>query len=84
MILKMEKLKNNIYTILSNIKPEVDFDHCNNFVMEGHLDSFDIVTLVVALDEEFDISIEGTDITPTNFATIEGIISLLNKYEINP
>jgi len=66
----METTKNNIYSILNNIKPEVDFDQSNNFVMEGLLDSFDIVTLVAALDEEYEISIEGTDITPTNFATI--------------
>lgn len=80
----MESTKNNIYAILNNIKPEVEFDQSNNFVTEGLLDSFDIVTLVVALDEEFEISIEGQDITPMNFTTIEGIISLLNKYGINP
>ncbi|ASO06657.1 acyl carrier protein [Arenibacter algicola] len=80
----MERTKDNIYTILNNIKPEVEFDQSNNFVLEGLLDSFDIVTLVAALDEEFEISIEGTDITPTNLATIEGIISLLAKYGISP
>ena len=38
-----------------------------------NLDSFDIVSLVSALDEEFNISIDGTDIIPENFETIDSI-----------
>ena len=43
------------------------------------LDSFDLVQLVDALDKEFGISIDGTDIIPENFASIESIIEVLIK-----
>ena len=46
------------------------------------LDSFDIVTLVTALDEEYKISIDGTDIVPDNFSTVNAIETLLSKYGV--
>jgi acyl carrier protein len=73
-------MKNKIYSILENIRPEVDFRTISNFITEGYLDSFDIVSLVAALDEEFNISIDGTDIVPDNFNTIDSILSLVTKF----
>ena len=43
------------------------------------LDSIDIVDLVTALDEEYQISIEGEDISPANFRNLDDICSLLIK-----
>ncbi|MCS2505644.1 hypothetical protein NXW48_07290 [Phocaeicola vulgatus] len=43
------------------------------------LDSFDVVCLVDALDTEFNIVIDGIDILPENFSTIESIEALLKK-----
>lgn len=73
-------MRNKIYLILENIRPEVNFKSTTNFITEGHLDSFDIVSLVSALDEEFNISIDGTDIIPENFETIDSIILLVTKF----
>ena len=42
-----------------NIRPEFDFNDDVNFIETGMLDSFDIVTLVTSLDEEFGISIDA-------------------------
>ena len=46
---------------------------------EGMLDSFDVVTLVSTLDDDFNISIDGIDILPENFASVEKIMELLRK-----
>ena len=73
-------MRNKIYLILENIRPEVNFKSTTNFITEGYLDSFDIVTLVSALDEEFNISIDGTDIIPENFETIDSIYLLVTKF----
>ncbi len=73
-------MKNKLYLILENIRPEVDFRSTTNFISEGYLDSFDIVSLVAAIDNEFNISIDGTDILPENFETIDSIISLVTKF----
>ena len=73
-------MRNKIYLILENIRPEVNFKSTTNFITEGYLDSFDIVSLVSAIDEEFNISIDGTDIIPENFETIDSIILLVTKF----
>ena len=73
-------MRNKIYLILENIRPEIDFSSTSNFITEGYLDSFDIVSLVSALDEEFNISIDGTDIIPENFETIDSIYLLVTKF----
>jgi acyl carrier protein len=77
-----EIMKTRIVEILQEIRSEFDFKEEVNFVENGMLDSFDIVTLVTALDEEYKISIDGTDIVPNNFSSVEAISTLLNKYGV--
>jgi acyl carrier protein len=43
------------------------------------LDSFDVVSLVDSLDTEFNIVIDGVDILPENFCSVDSIKSLLKK-----
>lgn len=76
-------MNNRILEKLKEIRPEFHFEENINFIESGMLDSFDIVSLVTALDEEFKISIEGTDILPENFSTLEAISNLLKKYGCN-
>ena len=74
-------MKDRIITILNEIRPEFDFNELSqNFIEEGMLDSFDLVVLVSTLDETFEISIDGTDILPENFSSVETIYNLLDKY----
>jgi acyl carrier protein len=68
-----------IAEILKEIRPEFDFSASNDFLADGMLDSFDMVTLVATLDKTFGISIPGTDIVPENFQNIGTIEALLRK-----
>ena len=43
-------MKAKITAILSEIRPEFDFTKDVNFIEEGMLDSFDVVSLVSSLD----------------------------------
>ncbi|MEY8020090.1 acyl carrier protein [Muriicola sp. SD30] len=72
-------MKDKILEILSEIRPEFDFENSTDFIGEGMLDSFDIVSLVASLDEEFGISIDGTEILPENFSDVDSIYHLLIK-----
>jgi len=73
----MEKL----IEILNNIKPDVDFTKEKNLIEDGILESFDIVSLVAAIDEEFDVEISVTDIIPENFESAEAIMNLIKRLE---
>jgi len=73
-------MREKIVKILTDIRPEFDFNQKNvNFIEEGMLDSFDLVTLVAELEETFSISITGLDIVPENFSSVEKIENLLKS-----
>ena len=68
--------------ILKSIRPEFDFTTSTDFIRDGMLDSFDLVTLVADLDKAYRISIDGVDIIPEHFMSIATISSLLLKYGV--
>lgn len=72
-------MKEKILQILSEIRPEFDFSESSDFISEGLLDSFDILQLVTALDELYNVSIDGMDILPENFKSTEAITTILIK-----
>ena len=72
-------MREQIIKILTDLRPEFDFTANVNFIEEGMLDSFDVINLVSDLDSTFGISIDGVDIVPENFATVDSIVALLKK-----
>lgn len=73
-------MKEQIIKILTELRPEFDFTQESvDFIEEGMLDSFDLVTLVSELDNTFGISIDGVDILPENFSSVDAIAALLVK-----
>ena len=73
-------MKEQIIKILTELRPEFDFTQEGvNFIEEGMLDSFDMVNLVSELDATYGISIDGVDILPENFSTVDAIVALLVK-----
>jgi acyl carrier protein len=69
----------SVAEILKDIRPEFDFTTSSDFFADGMLDSFDMVTLVAALDKNYGISIQGTDILPENFKDLNAIQALLRQ-----
>ena len=68
-----------IYEILKQLRPEFDFKNSNNFIEDGLLDSFDVVSLVAELEDKFDCLIDALDILPENFNTVDDIIKVVKK-----
>lgn len=65
--------------ILKEIRPEFDFDASHDFIADGILDSFDIITLVADLEKSYGISIPGVDILPENFHNVAAIQALVER-----
>lgn len=70
-----------LFKVLERIKTGVDFRNNTSLIDDEILDSFDIVTLVAALDEEFDVQITAKDILPENFNSAEAMYKLIEKLE---
>jgi acyl carrier protein len=72
----------SIAEILAEVRPESNFGSSSDFIADGLLDSFDVVTLVAALDKTHGISIGGVDVVPENFMNLNAIKALLAKYGV--
>lgn len=73
-------MKEKIIAILSELRPEFDFsDGTLDFVEEGMLDSFDIVSLVDSIEETFGVAISGMDVLPENFNSVDAIIATIER-----
>lgn len=72
-------MKEEILAMLNELRPEFDFTDSEDFVMDGLLDSFDIISLVSMLEEKYGIKVDGLDIVPENFASTEAIENLVKK-----
>ena len=72
-------MKNEILEILRETRPESDFSISDNFINEALLDSFDIVVLVDELENKFGVKIDGAEILPENFVSIDAIIRLIKS-----
>lgn len=73
-----------VLAILTQIRPEFDFQSTQDFFEDGVLDSFDLVTLVSELDQAYGISIDGMDIVPANFSNVGAIEALLIRNGVTP
>jgi D-alanine--poly(phosphoribitol) ligase subunit 2 len=72
-------MKEKIVEILTDLRPEFDFNEDVNFIEEGMLDSFDVVSLVDELESQFNIKISGTDVIAENFSSLDKIEALVKK-----
>lgn len=63
-------MKEKIKEILMDICPEVDFEKETKLISDGILASFDIVSIVAELGDEFDITIGPKDLIAENFNSL--------------
>ncbi len=65
--------------ILSNIRPDVDFENETELIDDGILDSFDVVSIISEIDEQFGVQIRITELDPENFNSAEAIWNLIQE-----
>ena len=65
--------------ILKSIRPDVDFENETALIDDGILDSFDVVSIISELDNEFDVQIRITELDPENFNSAEAIWNLVQE-----
>lgn len=67
--------------ILTDLHPDIDFTTQENLIDDMILDSFDIVTLISEISENFDVTITAEHIIPENFNSAESLYALIQKLE---
>ena len=72
-------MKEKIKEILMDICPEVDCEKETKLISDGILASFDIVSIVAELGDEFDITIGPKDLIAENFNSLDAITALVKR-----
>ena len=67
--------------ILTNLHPEVDFETCTTLVDNKIIDSFDIVTIISEINDEYDVVIPAEEIIPENFNSAKALYELILRQE---
>lgn len=65
--------------ILKDVRDDVDFENCKTLIDDKMLESFDIIQIVSSINEEFDVKIPATQITPQNFNSVEALWAMIEK-----
>jgi acyl carrier protein len=73
----------DLINILTEIRPDVDFNTEVSLVDNGILDSFDIVSIVSELNDHFDIAIRITELKPENFNSATAIYQMCKTLQAN-
>ena len=67
--------------ILTNLHPEVDFETSTDLVDGKIIDSFDIVSLISEINDEYDVVIPAEEIVPDNFNSAQALYELIVRLE---
>ena len=68
-----------ILEILKSIRSDIDFEKETKLIDDGILDSFDIVSIVAELCEEYDVTITIDQLEPENFNSAAAMLDLVNS-----
>lgn len=68
-----------LISLLKEVRDDVDFAECKTLIDDGVLDSFDIIQIVNAIGEEFDVEIPATEIIPENFNSVDALLKMIER-----
>lgn len=77
----MNEIRETIIGILQDLHEDVDFENETRLIDGKILDSFDIVTLISELSNEFDVTIPADKIVPENFNSAVALANMIAELE---
>lgn len=69
----------SLLEVLKEVRSEIDYENEQDLVGSGLYSSLDILNVITALEDEYDIDIPPTEIVITNFRSMETIQSLIDR-----
>ena len=72
-------MEKEVMEILRKVNPEYDFEGSSDYIEDGLLDSFDVVTVVSEIEDHFGVIIDGLDVVPDNFNSVDSICGLIQR-----
>jgi len=73
------EIREKIVNILAEVKPTKNLEGIEDIVEGGYLDSFELMALISAISETFEIEIDVDEIIPENFNSIDAIAAMVGR-----
>lgn len=70
-----------LLSILKDLHPDVDFEAEEHLVDDKILDSFDIISVISEIAEQFDVVISAEYILPEYFNSAQALYALIKRLE---
>ena len=74
-------MKETIIELLEEIRDDLDYAGCTTLIDDGMLSSLDIIQIIGALNDEFDISMPATEIVPANFNSVDAMAAMVTRLQ---
>lgn len=73
-------MKQEILELVRSVAEDIPDDTSVDLLEEGLIDSPIMIELIVAIEDKYEIEIDGDDINKENFNCIDSITELIKKY----
>lgn len=70
-------IKEKVLNVLKEVKPNRDFTGVDNIIDGGYLDSLELMGLISALNDCFNVEIDVFLIRPENFNSVDAISEMI-------
>ncbi len=67
--------------ILEEIKEGVDYNTCTTLIDDQILDSFAILSLVSEIEDNFDVEVSSSELTPENFNSAKSLWAMITRLQ---
>lgn len=74
-----ENIMETLVEILTDLHPDVDFETCDTLIDDKILDSFDIVSLISEINNEWDVTVPADKIDPQYFNSAAALAELIEE-----
>lgn len=76
----MEKsIRNRVLEAICEVNDKIMENQDSDLLLNNIIDSFDIVGMMVGLEDAFDIEMAAEDVVPDNFRTLDSIVALVER-----
>lgn len=77
-----EKKMEQLMKILEEARPDVDFQNEINLIDGEVLDSMDIISIIMEINNVFEIELDPEDLEAKNFNSVGAIWALIQEYQM--
>ncbi len=71
--------KTKLMKILVDINPDIDYETADALVDNGDFDSLEVMSIVIEIEDRFQIEIDPDDVIAENFNSAAKILALIEK-----